>query len=90
MDGIAEIDGIPQPVLRAFSTRRAQIEQALAEMGRHDHRAARRACLTTRPSKTHQPMPPLRERWAARALELGFTPEQAARLLGPRSTLTFG
>jgi conjugative relaxase-like TrwC/TraI family protein len=88
--GTAEIDGIAKQVLRTFSTRRRQIEAALAEhapatptgvRGRAKHLAARVACLATRPIKKHLPASELRRSWAQRAEEVGFGPEEVARLL---------
>ena len=39
--GCAEVDGIPRPVLRAFSRRRADIERALDERGQFERRGRR-------------------------------------------------
>ncbi|MDP9101091.1 MAG: relaxase domain-containing protein, partial [Actinomycetota bacterium] len=77
--GIAEIDGIPLSVRRAFSTRRRQIENQLAHTstrtnndgepgraprGRAAQLAARVACLATRPTKRHEEPQTARQRWA--------------------------
>lgn len=72
--GIAEIAGVPAELLRAFSSRRAAIEDELAEVGRDDRAAAQHACLKTRPAKQHLPETDLRERWAQTATELGYDP----------------
>jgi conjugative relaxase-like TrwC/TraI family protein len=90
--GVAEIDGVPREVRAEFSTRRRQIQKALA--GRADdpqrgsgissrarHLAARAACLATRPVKRHQGASELRRNWADRAQAAGFGPEAAAALL---------
>ena len=50
-NGIAELVGVPKPVLRAFSRRRAEIEAALAERGTSGPRAAEAAALATRQTK---------------------------------------
>ena len=51
-DGIAEIDGVPREVLRAFSRRRADIEAALKQRGLSGGRAAEAAALATRRTKS--------------------------------------
>lgn len=50
-NGLGELADIPRPVLRAFSTRRVEIEAALAEKGFESQRAAEVAALATRPRK---------------------------------------
>ena len=92
--GIAEIDGIPVPVRRAFSTRRRQIEAHLAHRGQlerpHGVRgraaqlAARVACLATRPAKQHEQAFSQRRRWAATAAQLGFSTGDVRALLRDR------
>jgi conjugative relaxase-like TrwC/TraI family protein len=94
--GIAEIDGVPLSVRRAFSTRRRQIEVHLAHAvtrtageeerdrvprGRAAQLAARIACLATRPSKRNEQPPLQRQRWAATATALGFTGDDVRSLL---------
>jgi conjugative relaxase-like TrwC/TraI family protein len=78
-NGIADIKGIPQPVLRAFSRRRAEIDRALADRGEHSARAAQVAALDTRRAKDYEVEPAtLAAGWRARARELGFEVERAA------------
>lgn len=85
--GVAEIRGIPLTVRREFSTRRRQIEAALADAPpaqgrfRTPAQAAQAACLTTRPAKTHAAADELREQWGRRATATGFGPAQLAELL---------
>ena len=43
VNGIADLEGIPDEVLRAFSTRRVEIEAALAEARRARRRGPRRS-----------------------------------------------
>src|SRR5215203_5956094 len=43
--GIAEVGGVPKPVLRVFSRRRAEIDAALAERGTTGAKAAEAAAL---------------------------------------------
>ena len=72
-DGIAEIDGVPPEVLRAFSRRRAQIEAALIERGTGGARAAEAAALSTRRRKSGSlDGEALRWQWTDRAADLGF------------------
>ena len=96
--GIAEIDGVPLSVRRAFSTRRRQIEKHLAHTtsrtkepepgqgrrGRAAQLAARIACLATRPAKQHEQPQSQRQRWAATAAGLGFTSTDVRDLLARR------
>ena len=73
--GAADIAGIPKDALEAFSTRRAQIEEALAERGPWSRATAEVATLSTRASKASVPeLGELRQRWQAQAAELGLGP----------------
>ncbi len=81
--GIAELAGVPKPVLRAFSRRRAEIEAALAERGTSSPRAAEAAALATRRAKRDGvDAAELVAGWRARAAELGFDRGDLARLVG--------
>ncbi len=81
-DGIAEIDGVPPQVLRAFSRRRAQIEEALVEHGAGGARAAEAAALATRRRKSASlDGEALRWQWRDCAAGLGFDADNIARLL---------
>lgn len=81
-NGIADIAGVPDHVLRAFSRRRQDIEQHLAEAGEHTPRAAQVAAYATRAAKTAEA---LSERtiteWHERARELGFDQRAIGELL---------
>ena len=80
--GLAEIDGVPYDVRRAFSQRRQQIEQHLTEMGLSSAKAAQVATLETRSRKDHGVDPDtLVGRWRQRAADLGFTPAVIRELL---------
>jgi conjugative relaxase-like TrwC/TraI family protein len=79
--GIAEIDGIPREVLRAFSKRRDQIERALDDRGLSGRAAAQAACLATRPAKQHEDTGTLRDRWLAESTSLGFDARDVSTLL---------
>jgi conjugative relaxase-like TrwC/TraI family protein len=80
--GVAEIGGIDLPLRRAFSARRVQIEAELARLGQGGYKAARIACLTTRPAKDRTEPVTLAERWWATARSLDFHPRDLRRLLG--------
>jgi conjugative relaxase-like TrwC/TraI family protein len=72
-NGIADIAGIPKPVLREFSTRRREIEAHLEEHGQHSGRAAQYATYATRTAKdTTVEAEGLVPGWRARAEGLGF------------------
>jgi conjugative relaxase-like TrwC/TraI family protein len=81
--GIAELAGVPKPVLRAFSRRRAEIEAALAERGTSSPRAAEAAALATRRAKRDGvDVGGLAAGWRSRAAALGFERADLERLLG--------
>ena len=82
-NGIADIDGIPADVLKAFSTRRAEIEERMAIRGQHSPKAAMIAALDTRRRKETDPGPTeLRARWMERAEEMGFDPARLDDVVG--------
>jgi conjugative relaxase-like TrwC/TraI family protein len=84
-DGIAEIAGVPKPVLKAFSRRRADIEAALARQGTSGPRAAEAAALATRQAKDRRTdMAALNREWQARSAALGFGRDDLAQTLGRR------
>ena len=74
--GMAELEGVPKRALRAFSTRRSQIEGLMDATGMHSARAAEAAALVTRVPKVRELVsgPGLRRRWLAKAAELGLEP----------------
>ena len=78
---VAEIAGIPRPVLRAFSQRREQIEEWLDEHGRSGPVAAQDATLATRPAKPILDPVALDSEWKQRATTLGWGPAQLEQLL---------
>ena len=78
-DGRFEIEGVPREVIDAFSTRRAEIEAAMAERGLgktadNPHLAAR-ATLMTRAKKRDVDKGELWRSWERQAAELGFSAE---------------
>ena len=81
-NGIADLDGIPDSVLRAFSTRRAEIEAEVAARGVSSLRAAEIAALDTRQAKDYAVDPrTMIERWWEQASELGLDRETLAATL---------
>ena len=76
-DGRFEIAGVPREIVEAFSTRRAEIEAAMAARGLGtpgaDPRLAERAALMTRSHKRDVDKDALRESWKRQAAELGFS-----------------
>ena len=82
-NGIADLVGVPKPVLRAFSRRRAEIRAALAERGTSGPRASEAAALATRQTKQSElTIAELVADWRARAGELGLDHGSVERLLG--------
>ena len=75
-DGRFEIAGVARPVIEVFSTRRAEIEAAMAMQGvgdpAQDQRMAQRAALMTRAHKRDVDKGALRESWQRQASDLGF------------------
>ncbi len=75
-DGRFEIAGVSREVVEAFSTRRAEIEAAVAERGggetADNQRLAQRAALMTRAAKRDVDRDELRESWEKQAASLGF------------------
>jgi len=81
-NGIADIDGVPKAVMRAFSRRRAEIESELERLGLSSAAAAQVATLSTRRAKDYRVTPErLAVEWAARAAELGFARRDVADVL---------
>ena len=81
-DGRFEIAGVPRNVIEAFSTRRAEIEAAVAERGAgataENQRLAQRAALMTRARKREVDKTTLRATWEKQAADLGFDPKALA------------
>jgi conjugative relaxase-like TrwC/TraI family protein len=80
--GMAEIAGVPEAALRAFSQRRAQVLDYLERRGSSDFYAARVAAIETRDRKEPVDLPRLRLEWAARAAGHGLGRRELRRLLG--------
>jgi conjugative relaxase-like TrwC/TraI family protein len=67
--GWAELKGIPRAVVDAFSTRRAQVLEHMAEQATSGFHAAQVAAVATRERKEELDLSRLREEWRARAAE---------------------
>jgi conjugative relaxase-like TrwC/TraI family protein len=80
--GMAELDGVPKTLLRAFSTRRREIEHLMDRTGATSARSAEAAALATRSAKDVADAATstigLRQRWLARVDELGLVPPRGA------------
>jgi hypothetical protein len=85
-NGIADVEGVPKDVLRAFSRRRAEIEAELLRRGESSATAARMATLSTRQRKDYGVVPAqLVDQWRDRAAQLGFDRASLRAVLGRRS-----
>jgi conjugative relaxase-like TrwC/TraI family protein len=85
-DGIAEVAGVPRPVVRAFSRRRAEIQAELDRRGTSGARASEAAALATRrPKERRTSAEDLAVEWRARARDLGFGRDELKRVLGVAS-----
>jgi conjugative relaxase-like TrwC/TraI family protein len=78
-NGWAEIEGVPRAVVRAFSKRRDEIEEMVAEAGYTSARAHQAATLVSRRAKEYGvDADVLQARWREEAAALGFGPEEVA------------
>jgi hypothetical protein len=81
-NGYADLEGIPRPLIEAFSRRRADILAALHRHGHTSARAAQVATLATRTAKSHADADRLRAGWRERAADLGFRDREVAAVTG--------
>jgi conjugative relaxase-like TrwC/TraI family protein len=85
--GVADVLGIGRSVLRAFSRRRVEVEEALREAGLTSPAAAETAALRTRRAKDRRlSAERLRPEWVVRAAALGVDEAALERLTGRAST----
>jgi conjugative relaxase-like TrwC/TraI family protein len=83
VNGIADIEGIPEAALRAFSQRRQQIEMHMEEHGETGPRAAQVAAYATRAAKDVEVAPEsLMPEWRDRALSVGLDDRVLGCVLG--------
>jgi conjugative relaxase-like TrwC/TraI family protein len=82
VQGMAELEGVPDKALQAFSRRREQVVEHLERQGTSGFYAAKVAALATRERKQAVDLPRLSEEWRARAAEHGLGRHQLERLLG--------
>jgi conjugative relaxase-like TrwC/TraI family protein len=82
VNGMAEIAGVPDEVLKEFSKRRLQVLDHLEREGTSGFYAAKVAAVATRDRKEPLDLPRLREEWRARAAEHDLGRRQLKRLLG--------
>ena len=81
-NGCADVAGIPDQVLREFSTRRAEILERMEDRGQWSARAAQAATLDTRRAKDYQvTASQLRDDWTLRAEGLGWGPLRLQELI---------
>jgi conjugative relaxase-like TrwC/TraI family protein len=79
--GMAEIAGVPEEALRAFSQRRAQVVDYLERRGSSGFYAAKVAAIETRDRKEPIDLPRMQLEWQARAAEHGLGRRELKRLL---------
>lgn len=81
-NGAADLDGVPREVIRAFSRRRSEIEQASGGADTAGGRRGQMAALTTRKAKDYDVSPEaLLPEWQERADRLGLSQDDLSRLL---------
>ncbi len=90
-NGQAEIAGFANPVLRAFSRRRAEIEARMEQRGEHSSRAAQTAALDTRRAKNYGvDSQTLADAWRERAVQPRARPHTTPRLPAPHPATRTG
>ena len=80
--GWAELRDVPRTLIDAFSRRRTEIVDRMAEQQLSGFHAAKVAAVATRERKESVDLPRLREEWAARAAEHGLGRRERQRLIG--------
>ncbi len=75
-DGLFEIDGMPEELLKEFSIRRQDIEQYMADEGWSGAKSASKAAEMSRPKKEEHNLDILQSDWHERAKTLGFDAAQ--------------
>lgn len=81
-NGWADVEGVPEDLIRAFSQRRTEIIEHMAARGESSARAAQIATLATRKAKRRGVTPEsLASAWHAKAAARGWRPAQLARVV---------
>ncbi|MFZ3532613.1 conjugative transfer relaxase/helicase TraI [Vibrio harveyi] len=75
-NGQFEINGVPQSIIDASSTRKQQIDQRTLDLGFESRAARDVATLDTRKSKTYQSNDSLNKQWQSTVREQGHEPSQ--------------
>lgn len=75
-DGLFEISGMPEEVLKEFSKRREEIEKDMEERGVSGAAAASKSTLRTRPDKEEHDIDVLKKDWLERAEKLNFNAKE--------------
>lgn len=71
-----EVKGIPEEIIKKFSSRREEIESAILKYGYQGAYGAGQAALRTRSSKQHIEQAVLDEKWKSTCNEVGFYPDK--------------
>lgn len=92
--GVWEADGVPDATIREFSTRRDEVDAALAELSEALGRPllpsdTDRVVLATRAAKARTPVVELRAGWVRRASATGFGRRALARCFGHKPAQCF-
>jgi hypothetical protein len=80
---MAELEGVPEEAVRAFSTRRQSLLEHMEARGTEGFAASRVAALATREAKEQVDLPRLRDEWRARAAEHGLGRRELRALASP-------
>jgi ATP-dependent exoDNAse (exonuclease V) alpha subunit len=81
---MADLVGVPEEAVRAFSTRRQSLLDHMEALGTDGFAASRVAALATREAKEQIDLPRLRDQWLARAAEHGLGKPELERLVRQR------
>ncbi|ELV4995230.1 conjugative relaxase, partial [Vibrio vulnificus] len=79
-NGQFEVNGVPQSIIDASSTRKQQIDQRTLDLGFESRAARDVATLDTRKGKTHQSNDSLNKQWQSTVREQGYEPSQLVGL----------
>ena len=80
--GMAELEGVPEEAMLAFSTRRQSLLEHMEAHGSEGFAASRVAALATREPKEQVDLPRMRAEWESRAAEHGLGRRELRALAG--------